>query len=234
MKKVFLHLSFSLILGMLIISCNSKKEEVEEKPVEIAQEIEVVEDFVIDEYHINDLAITTHPTAKARKQRDSTITHESVQYKVNPQKMITDSLVKNYEVLSDVEVIAIPLDEKQTVVSYGKKNKWTGTVQVVSDLETGEVDHIIFTDKNHEDYYDVKNGMTAKEAKKLRKELKHMQHKGQVFLYEDDSNIMYLVDAKYSNGEEIVDAEIDETVITAIVWKDKNHKKHPKIEKKKK
>ena len=234
MKKVFLYFNLSLLSGVFIISCNSKKEEVEEKTVEIAQGIAVTEDFVIDEYHINDLAITSHPTAIARKQRDTTITHESVPYKVNPQKMITDSLVNDYEVLTEMNMIAIPLDEKQTVVSYGKKNQWTGSVQVVSDLETGEVDHIIFTDKNHEDYYNVKNGMTAKEAKKLRKELKHMQHKGQVFLYEDDSNIMYLVDAKYSNGEEIVDAEIDETVITAIVWKDKNHKKHPKKDKKKK
>lgn len=234
MKKKFKPLTVLIISLLFVVSCNSKKEEAEEKPIEIAEEIVVEEDFIIDEYHINDLAITSHPTAKARKQKDTSLTHEVVPYKVSPAKMITDSLVNDYAVVNELEVIAIPLDETQTVVSYGKKDQWTGTVQVVSDLETGEVDHIIFTDKKHEDYYDVKNGMTTKEAKRLRKELKHMKHKGQVFLYEDDSNIMYLVDAKYSDGQEIVEADLDESVITAIVWKDKHHKKHPKKEHKKK
>lgn len=234
MKKTIYQLSFIALTAIIVASCNSKKEEVVEELVVVEEPVVVEEDFVIDEYHINDLAITSHPTAKARKQKDTTIAHESALYKVAPAKMINDSLAQDYVVLTDLEVVAIPLDETQTVVSYGKKDQWTGSVQVVSNTETGEVDHIIFTDDKHEDYYDVKNGMTAKETKKLRKELKHMQKNGQVFLYEDDSNIMYLLDAKFSDGSELTDAEIDESVVTAIVWKDKNHKKHPKKDKKKK
>lgn len=235
MTKKIKALSLIALLGVFVVSCNSKKEE-EVKPQEIVEEIVVEEDFVIDEYYINDLAITSHPTAKARKHRDTTvaISPDKVQYKVSPAKMITDSLATDYVFLNEVDAVAIPLDETQTVVSYGKKDKWTGSIQVVSDIETGDVDHIIFTDKKHEDYYDVSNGMTVKEARKLRRELKHMIHKGQLFLYEDDSNIMYLVDKKYNDGEEVLEAELDESVITAIVWKDKNHKKHPKNQNKKK
>jgi hypothetical protein len=54
----------------------------------------------------------------------------------------------------------------------------------------------------------VQAGMSGKEVKKLRKELKHMVKNGQIFLYDDQSNIMYLLDAK-DQGNEVTEEQID-------------------------
>ena len=51
--------------------------------------------------------------------------------------------------------------------------------------------------------------MSGKEVKKLRKELKHMVKNGQIFLYDDQSNIMYLLDAKDQKGNEVTEEQID-------------------------
>jgi hypothetical protein len=118
----------------------------------------------------------------------------------------------------------IPLDETQTLIAYNKKDKQEAVLQVVSD-ENGEIEYIAFSDKHHKDIYDVQAGMTAKEAKMLRKELKHMKHKGNHYLYDDQSNIMYLLDVQDSEGNEVISEEIDQYEISAIVWKDKKHHK---------
>jgi hypothetical protein len=108
------------------------------------------------------------------------------------------------------------------LIAYNKKDKQEAVLQVVSD-ENGEIEYIAFSDKHHKDIYDVQAGMTAKEAKMLRKELKHMKHKGNHYLYDDQSNIMYLLDVQDSEGNEDISAEVDQYEISAIVWKDKKH-----------
>lgn len=129
------------------------------------------------------------------------------------------------------EKAIIPLDETQTLVSYGKKGDAQATLQVVTDPD-GNIESIAFTDKKHNDVYDVNTGMTAKEVKKLRKEMKHMVKKGQVFLYNDESNVMYLMSTQNNlTGEEITDEDIETMEISSIVWKDKNHKDRKKDKK---
>ena len=73
--------------------------------------------------------------------------------------------------------------------------------------------------------YDVKAGMSGKEVKRLRREIKHMIKKGQVFLYDDQSNIMYLMDAKNMAGDEITAVDVESMDVQAVIWKDKKHHK---------
>jgi hypothetical protein len=116
----------------------------------------------------------------------------------------------------------IPLDEEQTLVSYSKKGKAEDTLQVISSGD-GEIQQIVFSKKHHKDVYDVENGMSAKEVKKLRKEMKHMVKHGKVFLYNDDSNVLYLLDAVDTEGNEVLEAEVDTMNVQAIIWQDKKH-----------
>ncbi len=242
MKKIYLPL---ILAAIAVWSCKpAETEVVVETPVE--EEV-IIEEFiwVIDEHHINEAPITSHPTAKSRikkdpatkaEVRDTTISHEEVPFTPMTSTEIVAVLTASPDVepvtaVSGAELI-IPLDETQTVQSFGKKGQATGAVQVVTNSTTGEIDHIIFEDKHHKDYYDVQAGMSVKDVKKLRKEMKHMVHKGQVFYYSDDSNIMYLLDTKYSDGTEVLEEDIQESLVTAVVWKDKNHKNHPKKSKK--
>ena len=52
-----------------------------------------------------------------------------------------------------------------------------------------------------------------------------MVKKGQVFLYNEESNIMYLMDARNMVGDEITVADVESMEVSAIVWKDKKHHK---------
>ena len=244
MKKQSILTAAALIA---VYSCKPSEPEVVEVPVEVVEEV-IIEEivWVIDEHHINEMPVTTHPTATPRIKKDPTTkapvkntetVHEDVPYTPMPSTeiVLAVSTSPDVEPIAPVagEELIIPLDETQTVQSFGKKGQATGAVQVVTNSSTGEIDHIIFEDKHHKDYYDVQAGMSAKEVKKLRKEMKHMAHKGQVFYYSDDSNIMYLLDVKYSDGTEVVEADVEESLVTAVVWKDKNHKDHPKNKAKK-
>jgi hypothetical protein len=132
-----------------------------------------------------------------------------------------------YEAMENVEIdeIAIPLDETQTMVSYSKKGKEKAELHVVSSIENGEIEQVIFTDKKHKDVYNVQAGMSGKEVKKLRREIKHMVRKGKVYLYDDSSNIMYLMDAQDIQGNELTEADVENMDVQAIIWKDKKHHK---------
>jgi hypothetical protein len=224
-----------LIAAAAFWTCKPAEKEVES--IEMVEEIVLVEHvWVIDEHHLNETPITNHPTAKPRKKTTTVeaapeIPLDDVPYKSLVASDFIASISQTHEIenpIVEISEVVIPLDETQTVASFNKKGNSTGSVQVVSNAETGEIDHIIFQDKNHKDYYDVQAGMSGKEVRKLRKEMKHMAHKGQVFFYSDDSNIMYLTDIKYADGEEIVEADVDESLVTAVIWKEKSHKDHPK------
>lgn len=176
---------------------------------------------------------------EAEREREETIAEEEYieeaveeAYEIAQMEAFEEALIEaEYEALANTWVetdLVIPLDETETVVAYNKKGEETAAVQVVSDAATGEVKQITFMDKKHTDVYDVEAGMSGKEVKKLRRELKHMEKKGQVFLYDDQSNIMYLMDAENMVGDEITAADIETMEVTAIVWKDKKHHKKDK------
>ncbi|MDX8339045.1 hypothetical protein SLH46_07610 [Draconibacterium sp. IB214405] len=129
------------------------------------------------------------------------------------------------EEIVDVSELVVPLEETQTVVGFNKKGEEKNAFQVISDQETGEIEQVIFTDKKHHDEYDVSVGMTVKEVKKLRRELKHMVHKDKAFLYDENSNVMYLLDSQNLEGDEITEADIENMEVSALIWKDKKHHK---------
>ena len=154
-----------------------------------------------------------------------------IEYEIAKAEVIHEAMLEaEYEAMETVEVteVAVPLDETQTVVAYNKKNEAISSVQVYSSLETGEVEQVVFTDKKHSDVYDVSAGLTGKEVKQLRKEMKHMVKKGQVFLYDDQSNIMYLMHAENGLGEEVTAADVETMEVQSVIWKDKKHHKKDK------
>lgn len=212
---------------------------------------------IVHEHKFNDIPVTSHgkklventsPTtipSDGTKEKTSTelndkpaalasndsISHSS--YDVHTLKQINAALLMaEYEANMEkytVEEAIVPLEETQTIVAYNKKNEEEATLQIISVPGSEEIQQIIFTDKKHKDVYDVQAGMSGKEVKKLRKELKHMEHKGDHYLYDDQSNIMYLMHAENGYGDEINGVEIDQMEVAAIIWKDKTH--HNKEEK---
>ena len=242
-----------LITGYSCNSSNEEKSEkpiVEE--VILEEDVIVEEDvWVIDEHHINNVPVTSHgkdlnekrnaelsadlkadaaaiaEEAEVEEMEEEEVI-EAIEYEImTAEEMELVLAEEEYEAMNTVEVteVIIPLEETQTVISYGKKGEAEAEFQVVTDLSTGEVEHIVFTDKKHHDVYDVKAGMTGKEVKKLRKELKHMKKNGQYYLYDDQSNVMYLMSAVDEYGDEVTEAEIETMEVQAVVWKDKKHHK---------
>jgi hypothetical protein len=176
---------------------------------------------------------------EAEREREEELAEEAYEeemmeeaYEIAKMEAFEEALLEaEYEVLASTVIetdIIIPLDETETVISYNKKGEENAAFQVVSDGATGEVKQITFIDKKHQDVYDVSAGMSGKEVKRLRKELKHMVKKGQVFLYDDQSNIMYLMDVQNMVGDEITVVEVESMDVQAIVWKDKKHHKKDK------
>ena len=202
--------------------------------------------IVVHEHQFNNIPVTSHgkklventsPTtipSDGTKEKTTTglVTPDSssyLDYNVHTLKQINASLLMaEYEAKMEkytVEEALIPLEETQTIVAYNKKNEEEATLQIISVPGSEEIQQIIFTDKKHKDVYNVQAGMNGKEVKKLRKELKHMEHKGNHYLYDDQSNIMYLMHAENGYGDEINGVEIDQMEVAAIIWKDKKHHK---------
>ena len=244
-----------LVLLIMITAtyCNPKKELVKAKIESDAQVEETVleEIWIVYEHQYEDVPITSkaekEPVFTSDKEakdvpiaKDDNVADEESE--INDAKeveqevyeiatlaaMKADLLEQEYEVLESTVVVTeaiVPLEETQTLVSYAKKDKNDAAIQVVSNLQTGEIEQITFVDKKHRDVYDVQAGLTGKEVKKLRKEMKHMVKKGQVFLYDDQSNIMYLMDAQNMVGDEIITADVETMEVQSIIWKDKKHHK---------
>ncbi|WP_194775787.1 hypothetical protein [Pararhodonellum marinum] len=234
-------LPIALILGAaLLYACNNPNQTTateSESPVLIEEVIEETEVWIIQEESINDVPIASSDVSTPGKAPNSQTDADTPVEKKSNVDDFKEALSNSVEIetveLESVTEIAIPLEETQTVVAFNKKGQANAVIQVVSDMSTGDIDYITFADKHHLDEYDVQAGMTVKEMKRLRKDLKHMKHRGKAFYYHDDSNIMYLVGASFSDGSELVEADLDEMEISAIVWKDKNHENHPKHKKNK-
>jgi hypothetical protein len=237
-----------IIFGALILisaSCgNLKNDSTTEEAASEEVAVAVIEEvWIIDEHHYNDMPLTSKaedkaPEESARKEEmEATAAEETVadamleqDYEIATKASLeADLMEKEYEALESTVVVTeaiIPLEETQTLVSYAKKDKNDAAIQVISNLQTGEIEQIIFVDEKHQDVYDVEAGLKGKEVKKLRKEIKHMVKKGQVFLYDDQSNIMYLMDAQNIVGDEVTTAEVETMEVQTIIWKDKKHHKN--------
>jgi hypothetical protein len=256
LPKIYLVL-FGLLALIIIPGCTgSTNDEAEEIDYEEAVVVEV-DYWLIDEHAMNDVPLTSKAEVKpksdskqaveADREDDALIEAEALQeeeaeeiyeaeeaYDIAMMEELHEDLMEaEYEAENTFVVTqaAVLLDETQTVVAYNKKGAQISAIQVVSSGD-GEVEQVIFVDKKHRDVYDVQAGMSGKEVKKLRKELKHMVKKGQVFLYDDESNIMYLTDIQNMAGDEITEADIENSEVSAIVWKDKKHHKKEKKNKK--
>ena len=121
------------------------------------------------------------------------------------------------------------LNTIKTITSYSKNE--TEVMKVVSDpTNPNDIDYIVFTDqkknKGITDVYGISAGMTAKEARHLRKDLNHFVKKGKVFLYSEDSNILYEMDGITTDGQEVTQEHVDNMNISAIIWKDKKDNAH--------
>jgi len=232
-------LMFLLIIIAVACDQKSKNEAGQEEPSDVLV-VEEVDVWIIDEHQINDVPLTSKAEkAKeaAKEEQETEEVEEEIEaeevieeeaYEIYTMEAINATLEEQaYEASEIVEVTeaVIPIDETQTVVAYNKKGKPEAAFQVVSSGPDNEVEQIIFTDKKHTDVYDVKAGLSGKEVKRLRREMKHMVKKGQVFLYDDQSNIMYLMDAKNMAGDEITAADVESMDVQAVIWKDKKHHK---------
>ena len=227
----------------ILIGCSSGQKDGKGEAEEVVVEEVVVEEdvWVIDEHQINDIAITSAATSdaeitaeadEAEAEVDTQIAeeeaYEEAAYEILEMAVIEAALAEQeYEATQVVEVteVAVPLDETQTVVSYNKKGKAEAAFQVISTPGDNEIEQIIFTDKKHKDVYDVQAGLTGKQVKRLRKEMKHMVKKGKVFMYSDESIIMYLMTTTNMLGDEVTTADVETMEVQAVIWKDKKHHK---------
>jgi hypothetical protein len=126
-------------------------------------------------------------------------------------------------------VAVAPVGEVDNAVLVAYEKKGVEVLQVsVDPADPEQVMHVVFMAKDHVDEYDVRPGMKGAEARKLRRELKHMVHKGQVFLYEEDSNITYRMAVTDGTKVAYTDAEVDELNVEAIVWRNKHQRKTKK------
>ncbi|MGB5171702.1 hypothetical protein [Eudoraea sp.] len=226
MNKKKIYIGTLLMSAIFMVSCKNEKKEtkIEEEVIVEEPVVEIVEvDYlVVDEHHFDDVPMTSHGkniiegnVEASEPAPDNVKAHTSAE--------LHEELIINEYVPIEIKVTEaiIPLEETQTIVAYNKKDEQVGVLQVVTD-ENGDISKIAFADRNHKDKYDVKNGMTAKEAKQLRRRLKHVQKKSNHYLYDDQSNIMYLLDIQDSEGDEITEAVIDQSEVRAIIWEDKS------------
>ena len=238
-QKNRMNLLFMLIaifaVGFTLNSCNNgnNKKAKEEKPAESAKEKAQQEEdaWIINEDLVYDLPqINVNSTEEQPKKEEQSSTKKSSgenkkAVAMNESGTVSfpevDALLqeKDYEpTVVAISKAIIPLDETKTVVAYTKKGKAKEAMQVISSPDK-TVDQVIFYNKKHKDVYNVEVGMTGKEVKKIRKDMKHVVKNGKVFLYNDDSNIMYLMKAKNNVGDEIDTAKIDNMQVQAIIWK---------------
>jgi len=230
----------AFMFAFSLSGCKQKKKAAGEQTEELAQDNKILEEdiWVIDEYQINDIPVMKPLKQKAPEEKEKTASTEKTTQKETPSGTTTQAVkVDEYEVISkeeldatfrtqeyeptevDIAAARIPLDETQTLIAYNKKGKAKDAIQVVSSGDDGSVEQIIFTDKKARDVYNVQVGMTGKEVKKLRRNLKKMERNGKVFLYNDSSNVMYLMQAEDNDGDEVRAAELDNMSVQAIIWK---------------
>ena len=79
------------------------------------------------------------------------------------------------------------------------------------------------------DIYNITTGMTVKEARNLRHDLKHFVKRGRVFLASDDSNILYELAGEITDEKVVAKEYIDDMRIKHIIWRDKKDNLYDKV-----
>lgn len=97
-----------------------------------------------------------------------------------------DSLLHVLEYNNNISkaILVSPLEKTQTVIACNKQGKAIETFKVISDRE-GNIQLITFSDRKNKVEYNIKDGMTKSQLKKLRKDFKHLVETGQVFYYDE-------------------------------------------------
>jgi hypothetical protein len=238
--------SFGLSLILLTACGTSEPPPVAETAVPVDTTSQVTEPvatevaaILITEHKIGDVHMNhAHHEAKRQGKPTDTIDHSKPYETVKADDLNTALAAQELTPLPpakvdhpigmpSVVVTSVTEVDHAMLVSYEKKG--VEVLQVTTDPDDPQhVEHGVFTHKNHTDEYDVTPGMKGHEARKLRKELKHMSHKGQVFLYEEDSNITYRMKVIDPNKNTYNDVEVNELEIEAIVWRNQHDKKDKK------
>lgn len=248
------------LIGTLVIlfgACNnkSKKQKEEAKNDVVAQEAckskPVKEVFVTEEWVYTVPVITPSKTEPVKTQpanpsgttgdtrKDNNVANGSSYIKIGTKDLDNSLSVNNIQQTKKEEAVSCfcfdseTLNTTKIITSYSKNGK--ETMKVVSNPTNPDViDYIVFTDKNdNTDVYGVNVGLTGKEARHLRRDIKHFEKKGKVFLFQEDSNIVYEMDCVTAEGKPITETEIDNARVTAIIWKDKADRPHVAIREKK-
>jgi hypothetical protein len=123
-----------------------------------------------------------------------------------------------------VSISGVNVVDKAMLVAYEKKG--VELMQVtVDESDPEQVMHVVFMSKDHVDVYDVRPGMKGADARRMRRELKHMVHKGRVFLYDESSNITYRMAVSDGAKEVYSEQEVDTMEVEAIVWSNKHQRR---------
>jgi len=230
MNLKFEKLLLAALAIVMVTACSSPEPKAEEEQTEeiveevISDEIEWI--IVEDGFGVDGPQKVTLTAPKEEQPEDAAmietepITHDELAERIEPLDFMEPAMIE-----IEVTEMIIPIYETETLTAYNSKGKEKGSIQVIHDLQTGEVVSVSYTHKDHVDEYDVSPGMSAKDVKKVRKDMKHMMHRGEYFLYSDVSNIMYVLDVKDNMGDEYTEMELDQFEVDAIVWKDKKHHK---------
>ena len=222
MKKM---VNFALIGTAILFfaACGQKTKQADECATVITTAEEPV--VVVTEEFIFDVPVVPKKAAKHEK----TAKKEEIE---TPTKHTTTEVTEN---LSTVEIT--PTSKIDTTYFGFTENVLSNTQMVTAFERKGEehlvmvsqpgnpdaIDYIEFADrKGHVDVYGVSAGMTAKEARHLRRDMRHFERRGKIFLYNEDSNIMYRLDGVTSEGQAVTEEEIDNMTVSAVIWKDKN------------
>ena len=221
---------------------NKKAEETvvyDSRIAEPVREVYVTEDWVYTVPIVTAPQTPSQPTTPAKNtkttsksnttNKNNTATTHNSYTRVNTKDLDNNLSKNNIKQMKKVDTScfcfnADALNTTKTVTSYGKNGK--EVMKVVSNPTNPDViDYIVFTDKdNNTDVYGVNVGLTGKEARHLRKDLKHFERNGKVFLYNEESSILYETDCRTSDGKVITDNDIDNARITSVIWKDKADK----------
>ena len=160
-------------ISILFASCGSGDKTNEEQAPQ-PEVVVVVEDdiWIVEEYEINDLPITSQSPITAEKPitkkapaaedqaevsgtKDAATDMQDEAYDIATLDYLSDMAAEQdylAETTVDVTEMVIPLEETQTLVSFNKKGEAEAAFQVVSDESTGEIEQIIFTDKKFLSY----------------------------------------------------------------------------------
>ena len=97
-----------------------------------------------------------------------------------------DSLLHVLEYNNNISkaILVSPLEKTQTVIACNKQGKAIETFKVISDRD-GNIEFITFSDRKSKVEYNIKDGITKSQSKKLRKDFKHLVESGQIFYYDE-------------------------------------------------